>query len=262
MQTRLQLYQKVTPLAHLGIWERNQKSGEIYWNAVMRGIYEVDSAFEPTAEKILPFYVDQSAIVSFMQEAMTSGIPKIGEFEIQTVDGVHKWIKIRVQAEFVDQECRTVFRTIEDVSSQVRLISKLAAQEEQFHQAFEFAPIGMALVSRKGDWIRVNRNLCSIFGYTNDELLKKNIQELTFDADLHIDRDLTRQLIADEIQTYQIEKRYLHKNGSIVWAFLHVTLVRDPAGEPLYFVAQIKNITDRKEMDIERVKTLEIISAK
>lgn len=115
----------------------------------------------------------------------------------------------------------------------------------RFINAFEYAAIGMALVSLEGRWIQVNNSVCVMLGYTEDELLKMTFQEITHPDDLETDLNNMKQMIESEIETYQMEKRYIHKTGKILWGRLSVSLMRDSDKKPLYFISQIENITDR-----------------
>ena len=124
--------------------------------------------------------------------------------------------------------------------------SALRESEERFRGAFNGASIGMALVSPEGRFLEVNRALCGILGYTEDELLAKTFQDLTHPDDLQADADLERQLLANEITTYQVEKRHLCKDGHHAWVRMTVSLVHDAMGDPLYFVYQMQDITPYK----------------
>lgn len=125
----------------------------------------------------------------------------------------------------------------------------LRQEEERFHSAFDHAPIGMALVAPDGKWLRVNRSLCEIVGYSEAELLATDFQAITHPDDLEADLSHVRDMLAGTIQTYQMEKRYFHKQGHIVHILLAVSLVRDTEGQPLYFISQIKDNTERKQME-------------
>jgi len=115
-----------------------------------------------------------------------------------------------------------------------------------FASAFEFAAIGIALVAPDGRWIRVNRALCEMLGYSEPELRERSFQELTHPDDLARDLELMSQLLAGKRETYQMEKRYVHKSGEIVWGLLSVSLIRDENSQPRTFLSQIQNITERK----------------
>ncbi|TPQ24751.1 EAL domain-containing protein [Methylomonas koyamae] len=138
-----------------------------------------------------------------------------------------------------------VFR---DISERRRMEKLLRESEERFHSAFDLASIGMALIAVDGGFLQVNKSLMDIFGYSKPELLQANLQMLTH-AD-HMDNALAfrlRQLLADELPSFQIEMECFHKIvGKIVWTLLSASLVRDANGDPQYFIVQIQDITNRK----------------
>jgi PAS domain S-box-containing protein len=123
-----------------------------------------------------------------------------------------------------------------------------------FQNAFEFAAIGMALVSPEGKWLRVNRSICEITGFSEKELLERTFQDITHPEDLDADLANVKKMLSSEIDTYQMEKRYIHKDGSIVWILLSVSLVRNKSGEPLFFIAQIQDITRQKKSEQQLAK--------
>ncbi len=138
----------------------------------------------------------------------------------------------------------------------------LEESEERFRSAFDYATVGMALVAPDGCWLKVNRSLCEIVGYSEDELLSTNFQSITHPDDLETDLEFVRQMLAGEIDTYQMEKRYLHKAGQVVWVLLSVSLVRDSQGRPLYFISQIQDITERKRVESSLRDSLTLLSKK
>ena len=131
---------------------------------------------------------------------------------------------------------------------------KVRESEERFSNAFEFAPIGKGLFSLDGLCFKANRALCNLLGYTEPELTTMTFQEFTHPDDLDTDLNFVRQMISGEILSYQIEKRYFHKSGNIVWALLSVSMVKETNGKPSYFISQIEDITQRKydEVEIDR----------
>ncbi len=127
--------------------------------------------------------------------------------------------------------------------------AELAASEERFRHAFEFAGIGMALVALDGRFVRVNKALCEIVGYAEPELLQKTFQDITHPEDLEADLTLARELVAGRRRVYHLEKRYVHREGHSVWIRLTASLVRDAAGTPLQAIAQIEDITERRRLE-------------
>ena len=130
-------------------------------------------------------------------------------------------------------------------------LSSLREADERFRQSFENAPIGMALVAPDGRFIRVNRSLCEMTGHGEEQLLAGNFQEITHPDDLDADLSLLERLLAGEIKTYELEKRYIRPDGSVVWCLLTVSLVREPDGSPRYFISQIQNIDARKRAEAQ-----------
>src|SRR5947208_1792561 len=118
---------------------------------------------------------------------------------------------------------------------------------------WEATAIGMALVAPDGRWMRVNRALCGILGYTAEELLATTFQAITHPDDLDADMEHARQMLVGSRTHYDMEKRYLHKGGHIVWVLLSVSLVRDDAGQPMYFVSQIQDISARKHAESQLI---------
>ena len=137
----------------------------------------------------------------------------------------------------------------QDVSDRIQAEAQLRESEARFHGAFDNAAIGMAIVSLEGRWLQVNPSLCQMLGYSEAGLLATTFQDITHPEDLEIDLSHVHQMLAGEISYYHLEKRYLHQQGHIVWIMLSVSLVRDSKGNPLYFISQIQDITERKSAE-------------
>ncbi|WP_309382760.1 sensor histidine kinase [Cerasicoccus frondis] len=129
-----------------------------------------------------------------------------------------------------------------------------AESEELFRNAMKYAPIGKAIVSLDGKFLRVNQKLCELFDYEEDELLSMDFQQITHADDLDKDLELFQKTVAGEIDEYSLEKRYLKRNGSIVHALLNVVLIRSD-GEPQYFISQIVDISTQKKL-LQRQESL------
>ncbi|NOT57642.1 MAG: PAS domain S-box protein [Deltaproteobacteria bacterium] len=127
--------------------------------------------------------------------------------------------------------------------------AELHASEVRFRTTFEHAPIGIALIAPDGRWLDVNRALSELLGYSEAELLATTFQALTHPDDVATDVGNVQRLLNVELSSYQREKRYLHKHGQTVWASVHVSLVRDAHGAPVYLIAQIQDITARKQAE-------------
>ncbi len=121
--------------------------------------------------------------------------------------------------------------------------------ESEFRQTFELAAVGIAHVAPDGRWLRVNQKLCDIIGYAHGDVLTRTFQDITHPDDLDSDLTHVQQVLAGDIETYSMEKRYLRQSGAIVWVNLTVSLVRHDDGSPNYFIKVIEDIQRRKEAE-------------
>jgi len=135
------------------------------------------------------------------------------------------------------------------IAEQQRISKALLQTEAHFRNAFDYAAIGMALVSPQGAWLRVNRSLCELVGYSEEELLRSSFQSITHAEDVGNDLANLYRLIQGETPTCQVEKRYVHKLGQVVWAMNSVSLVHDSEDNPAHFIFQIQDISERKRAE-------------
>ncbi|MBI4877127.1 MAG: PAS domain S-box protein [Acidobacteria bacterium] len=145
--------------------------------------------------------------------------------------------------------------TLEDITERKRAEEKLRASEERFRRTFQHSAAGMVLVSPDSRFLQVNDSFRKMLGYTESELLERSFQDVTLPEDRPVGGELTRRVLSGEMEMFQIEKRYLHKDGSVVWGLVSSTLIRDTQNRPLHFVSQIQDITERKRAE-EHVRLL------
>lgn len=145
---------------------------------------------------------------------------------------------------------------LHDISKRKQAEEKLRISERAFRGNFENAAIGMAILDLNGQWLEVNDTLCEIVGYPSHELKKLTFQDITHPEDLEADLGLLNELVNGKRQFYHMEKRYFHKNGHIVNIILSVSLVRDTSSNPLYFIAQITDVTAQKKAERKLKETL------
>jgi diguanylate cyclase (GGDEF)-like protein/PAS domain S-box-containing protein len=135
------------------------------------------------------------------------------------------------------------------IAEQERIKKALVESEEHFRNAFDYAAIGMALVSPEGNWLRVNRSFCEIVGFSEAELLVSDFQAITHPDDLGNELAEMYRMTVGEILTSQVEKRYVHRFGHDVWVSSSFSLVRDTSNRPLHFIFQVQDITERKRAE-------------
>ncbi|GGI80967.1 GGDEF domain-containing protein [Legionella impletisoli] len=143
---------------------------------------------------------------------------------------------------------------------QKKLLEKLNLalfeSEQRFQLSFEYAAIGMGLVAPGGQWIKVNKSLCHLLRYSEEELLQLDFQTITYPDDLEKNLIHQQKMLSGEISTFQTQKRYIRKDGKVIWILLSVALARDQfSNEPLYFITQVQNIDDQKKAE-EKLKKM------
>ena len=148
-------------------------------------------------------------------------------------------------AGMADTERRALFSVLEN---QPLIETSLQESEQRFRATFDQAAMGIAMVALDGHWLSANQKLCDILGYTQKELGGLTFQELTHPDDLDIGLTHAQKMLAGEQSTYSTEKRYLRKDGTVIWASLTVSLVRNESNAPDYFISVIEDISERKRM--------------
>ncbi len=133
-----------------------------------------------------------------------------------------------------------------DLSERQEYEAALLASESRFRATFENAAVGIAHVAPDGSWLRVNQTLCDIVGYSKEELSRMTFQDITHPEDLQRDLDQLRRLLDEEIDDYQIHKRYIRKDHSIVWINLTVSAARPERGPLDYLIAVVEDISTEK----------------
>ncbi len=141
---------------------------------------------------------------------------------------------------------RLIYCVARDITERKRSEEALRRSEERFSAAFEFAPIGIAIVDLDGRWLKVNETLCELLGYSNEELVGRSFRDIGHEKHAHQDVRMMERLLTGESRFYHNERRYLHKDGYGVWVLLGVSLVRNSAGQPLHFISQMQDISERK----------------
>lgn len=136
-----------------------------------------------------------------------------------------------------------------DITERKAAEAALQQSESLFRETFEQTAVGMSHVGVDGRWLRVNDRLCEIVGYPREALLGKTYLDITHSDDADADRQNKRRLLASEVDSYAMEKRYLRPDGSATWVNLTVSLRRNHAGEPDHFISVIEDISSRKKAE-------------
>jgi PAS domain S-box-containing protein len=143
-----------------------------------------------------------------------------------------------------------ILSIIRDVTEAKLAETALRHSEQLFHSAFSDAPIGMALVGLDQSLIKVNQSLCDMLGYSEAELITKTVPQITHPDFLELEAVYKQALDTGERDSFQMEKGYIHADGHLVWGKLSVSLIRDGAGNPFYYVGHLEDITEQKRAEL------------
>lgn len=163
-------------------------------------------------------------------------------------DGTIMPVEVNTKAVLLGGETR-VFSIVRDITQRNQTEEALRESERRFRAAFENAAVGASIVDLTGRFVKVNRFLCEMLGYSGEELLTKTFSDVTHPDDVWIGLDYLKRQIAGELEFSSFEKRYLRKDGSVVHLIISPALIRNEKGEPQYFVGLFQDITERKKAE-------------
>ncbi len=172
-----------------------------------------------------------------------------GEVENIKKDGTHFWCHANVSMFNYLEYGKIIVSVHTDITEQRNKINELKKSESRFRSYFNMPLHGIAITSPKKIWIEVNDKICSMFGYTREELLKMTWTEITHPDDILKDEEQFDRMIAGEIDDYYLEKRFICKDKTIIWVNLEVGCVKQADGIIDYMVATLENISDRKKTE-------------
>jgi len=168
------------------------------------------------------------------------------------VDG--RWAYICDRAYIARDAAGNAWRVIgamQDLTEQKQAEAAMRGSEERFRRVFEEGPLGIVLVGKDYRFLKVNAALCRMVGYSEAELVQKTFAEITHPDDVRADEELARRLFRREIPFYHVQKRYVKKNGEIIWINLTATLILDSDGEPLHGLGMVEDVTELKRTQEE-----------
>jgi PAS domain S-box-containing protein len=193
---------------------------------------------------------DRAAVAAEWERAVRERRLFQMEYRYQRPGGGVRWVLGQAAAERnAAGEILGYVGAVTDITERRRVDAELRESEARFRGTFEQAAVGVSHVGLDGRWLRVNDWLCQLVGYAREELLGKTFQDITHPDDLAPDLENVRRLLAGELPHYAMDKRYFHRDGSVIWIRLTVSLVRGEDGAPQYFIAIIEDIRDRKSAE-------------
>ena len=245
----------------IGSWELDIKSNILKWSSVTRKIHEVEDSYVPDVTTGLNFYkagANRELISKHFTECLTNGKSFDDELLLITAKGNEKWVRAIGHSKLEDGVCIAVRGVFQDITKKTVAAKKTAIKEKEFRSMFENSLTGMAIVSLTGKWLNVNNSTCNILGYTKEEFLDLGYEDFTHPEDKNIAKKEVKLMLSGKIDHFRIEKRYIHKNGTIIYSILSVTIVRDTNGLPQHFISNIIDVSDIKtaKNDIKELLTI------
>ena len=210
-----------------------------------------DSLYEDPESWLMAIHPEDSGkALATLETQFRTGDEFKEDYRIIRPDNSIRWVSVRAFPVRNSQGKFDRFVGIaEDITQRKLAEQAVRKSEEQFRLTFESAPIGMAITTLDGRFKRVNQSLCEALDYTKEELIGSSFSNISHPDDLDFHLSLEQKLISGEESDFQIEKRYIARNGRTVDTLLKVVIVRDANGQPLHFNNQIVDITGRKKME-------------
>ncbi len=243
------LLERTNEAAKIGTWELYLKDQTIFWSDVTKRIHEEESDYVPSYEGAIKYFPEgkyRDMITTAVTEAIEFGKNYDLELKILTAKKNLKWVRAIGISDFLDGECVRFYGLFQDIDEATKSNRKIIEQEEQLRLVFDNAPNGIGTVSTKGYWLSTNEAMTRITGYSNEELLSKTFEEITHPDDVGIGKEFVDELFRGERESYRLEKRYIHKNGTIIWVDISASAVRVRARKITKFVVQVNDISENK----------------
>ena len=218
---------------------------ETVWGRSCQSLYE-----DPQSWLFAIHPEDSFKAIATIETQFRTGDDFEEEYRIIRPDESICWVRVRAfPVRDVMGKVNRFVGIAEDITKRREAEEALRKSEEQFRLTFEMAPIGMAISTLKGKFTKVNQALCDALGYSQAELLELSFAEISHPDDWEIHHNLEQKLIDGKESNFQIEKRFIAKNGRVVDTLLKVLVVFDANRKPLHFNNQIVDITERKHME-------------
>lgn len=225
-----------------------------YWVNDLKSLFYIPDYFlNKNIEEL--FTADlATSFLSLIQSSLKDRVSN--EMEYQSPFDSHKDNWYRIQTRPIRLMEDRVAVIVSDITERIKREEMTRINEQKFNQAFQYSGIGMAMVNHDGVCLEVNKTLCKILGYTLSELSSMRFHDYTHPDDLDLDVQNMEKLRLSEMESYTMEKRYRHKKGHFIWCLLTLSKVSDTKGIPVFFIAQVQDISlSKKNVEIlERQK--------
>jgi PAS domain S-box-containing protein len=247
----------------VGLWDVDTVTTHQYWSPRYReilGITDPDFVPKQNEFELRVHPADRSRAFGGITRAIENGIPYDDEARVRRNDGSYVWLRLRGIPIFDrDNKLVRLSGSIDDITALKLAEEALRASEETFRVTLDSAPVGIVLLSPDGRFVKANRVMTEMVGYSHVELCTVNPREL-FPSAFDEDRTRIRRLLDGEIERYEMEQLYVPTNRKPFWALVTASLARNPDGTPRNIIKQVMDIGERKEMDRMKSEFISVVS--
>jgi len=241
--------------ANIGSWDWNVQTGDLHWSERIAPLFGYPiGELETTYENFLAAVHDEDRqnVIDAVNACVEQGAAYEIEHRVVWPDGTIRWVLER--GDVTRDQHNTplhMLGVVQDITERKQAEQNLKSSEERFRRYFELNLIGMAITSLEKGWIYVNERLCEIMGYSQNELTQLTWAEITYPEDLDADVAQFNRVLTGEIDGYTMDKRFIRKDGAIIYASISAKCVRNEDGSINNFVALVQDITHRKNLEDE-----------
>ncbi|EMI20597.1 sensory box sensor histidine kinase/response regulator, partial [Rhodopirellula maiorica SM1] len=255
----------------VGVWEWELNTNTFTWDSTTRQILGVDPHveidFDLFAAALHPD--DRDRVTQLVNNSLRTGCRYDTQYRVLHQDGTIHYVRAKGNVIYgTNAKPERFLGVCLDFTQQQLQEDAVWESKNNFQSTFEQVAMGIAHVSPIGKWLRVNKGLSDILGYSEAELLQSTFQDLTHPDDLNADLNNVQFLLDGRIDSYAMEKRFIRKDGSQVWGKLTVSLVRDVTGNPKHFITVVEDIQQRKDADAKlreytsQIRKLSLVASK
>lgn len=245
-------------LAHLGFWYWDVNTGEVEWSEEVYKIFQIDpSRFSPKIDSILalsPWPEEQNRDQELIDRAIATHQPGMYEQKFLRPDNSIGYYSSTFLGQFDEEgNLSSIVGSVMDITDRTIKDQALRESEKRFRTLFEHAAVGVAIIKTKtGRFLDINQKYCDFLGYTKQEMLNKNYQNITDTDFVDINHQNNQKLITGKIKEYSIEKKYIRKDGKSVWGELNASALWEPGEIPEEYlhIAVVKDITEQKTAEL------------
>jgi PAS domain S-box-containing protein len=239
--------------AQMGTFDWNVTTNETKWSDQTKrifGLSETDTEVPPDEFYLMLHPDDREMVKGAINRAISEGTPYEAEFRMPQPDGSLRWV--RVTGRVLQDNAGRPFRMTglnADITQRKQSEQLLRESEARLARTEAFSLVMSTHVSLDGSWLKVPPTLCELLGYTEEELLNSSFKDVTHSEDFEFEWNECQRLIRGEIKSFDLEKRYIHKNGGTVWVYVNCSVVEDEYGRPVHFLTYIRDITNQKSAE-------------